>query len=77
MSAMVLQYPSLFSSRWFYKYMQRLVYGEPAEIWITRRNFKLGTGELKDLKLETLRYRRARGDMIEAFKILSGKNDTF
>ena len=30
---------------------------------------------LKKLKLPTLKYRRARGDMIETFKILSGKYD--
>ena len=30
---------------------------------------------LKKLKLPTLKYRRARGDMIEIYKILSGKYD--
>jgi hypothetical protein len=32
-------------------------------------------GRLKRLKLPTLRYRRSRGDVIEAYKILSGKYD--
>jgi len=31
---------------------------------------------LVQLKLPTLRYRRLRGDMIEVFKILTGKYDT-
>jgi len=31
---------------------------------------------LLQLKLPTLKYRRLRGDMIEAFKILTGKYDT-
>jgi len=31
---------------------------------------------LVQLKLTTLKYRRLRGDMIEVFKILTGKYDT-
>jgi len=32
---------------------------------------------LLQLKLPTLKYRRSRGDMIEVFKILTGRYDTY
>jgi len=36
----------------------------------------LYTDRLKLLKLPTLHYRQVRGDMIEKYKLLSGKYDT-